>query len=58
MNWNIVHTTDTFTFMKGEIEFVTGLAIRESDVLISFGFQDNAAYIISLPTNLFEAIVA
>jgi hypothetical protein len=57
MNWNIVHTTDTFTFMKGEIEFVTGLAIRESDVLISFGFQDNAAYIISLPTNLFEAIV-
>jgi hypothetical protein len=56
-SWNIVKSTDEFSFMKGEIEFVTGLAFHNGTVLISFGFQDNAAYILSMPEALFEKII-
>lgn len=56
-DWNIIQSTDDFSFMKGEIEFVTGLAINNGTVLISFGFQDNAAYILSISETLFEKII-
>lgn len=56
-NWNIIHSTDEFSFMKGEIEFVTGLAFKDNNVLITFGFQDNAAYILSMPKDVFANFV-
>lgn len=55
--WNIIKHTDDFTFMKGEIEFVTGLAFHNGRALISFGFQDNAAFILAMPEILFEQII-
>ena len=56
-NWNIIHSTDEFSFMKGDIEFVTGLAFKDNDVLITFGFQDNAAYILRMPKDAFANFV-
>jgi len=56
-NWNIVRSTDVFTFLKGEIEFATGLSIQKDRVLISFGFQDNAAYLLSIPFTCFEKLL-
>ena len=56
-DWNIVKNTDEFTFMKGEIEFVTGVASHNGNVIISYGFQDNAAYLLVIPDLLFEKIV-
>ena len=35
-----------FFFMDGHVEFACGLAEYGDDVLITFGFQDNAAYVI------------
>ena len=48
-NWNITAYSDTFSFMGGEIEFVAGAALYNDDIIVSFGFQDNAAYIVKLP---------
>ena len=56
-DWNIVDSTDDFTFMRGEIEFVTGLAFHNGRAIISFGFQDNAAYVLSIPESTFAKIV-
>lgn len=56
-DWNIVKHTDDFSFMKGEIEFVTGLAFHKGNALLSFGFQDNAAFLLSIPEQVFEQIV-
>lgn len=56
-NWNIVRSTDEFSFMKGDIEFVTGLAFYKGNVLITFGFQDNAAYILSMPEASFDKLI-
>ena len=47
--WNLIRTGQTFNFLTGLIEFAVGIALYDSNLLISFGFQDNAAYILSMP---------
>ena len=56
-NWNIEHISKPFNFMSGEIEFCCGLAQQGDDLLISFGFQDNAAFILKMGTKFFESFV-
>lgn len=56
-DWNIVYISDEFSFMTGEIEFCCGLALYQNDLLISFGFQDNAAYILKVPENQIESVI-
>lgn len=56
-DWNIIKGTDDFTIMNGEIEFATGMAFHKNNVLITFGFQDNAAYILSMPINAFADMI-
>lgn len=52
--WNIVNYTSDFTMMDGNIEFVAGLAIHNQNVLISFGYQDNAAFVLRIPLKAFK----
>lgn len=47
--WSIVKYSDLFNFMEGEIEFCCGLASLNGSFLLSFGFQDNAAYVLRVP---------
>lgn len=56
-DWNIEHISEQFNFMTGEIEFCCGLALQDNNLIISFGFQDNAAFILKMPTNFFESFV-
>jgi hypothetical protein len=46
-----------FSFLDAKIEFACGMAKYKNDYLISFGYQDNAAYILRVPGNLFEDFV-
>lgn len=55
--WNLVKVTEPFTFMDARIEFCCGLGILNDKAYISFGFQDNAAYIMQMPLNVWEDIV-
>jgi FkbM family methyltransferase len=54
LDWNIEWISDSFSFMDGEIEFCCGLAKYNNELLISFGFQDNAAFILRMPTKYFD----
>ena len=56
-NWDIINVSEPFSFMDGEIEFCCGLAIHNGDMLISFGFQDNAAYILKIPLEKINTIL-
>ena len=56
-DWNIVNITDEFKFFDAGIEFVCGMVEHDDSLLISLGFQDNAAYIVQLPNNVFDAII-
>ena len=50
LDWNIKHISNPFSFMEGEIEFCCGMAFdNKENLLISFAFQDNAAYILKVP---------
>ena len=55
-NWDIEHISDPFSFMNGEIEFCCGMVENGNDFLISFGFQDNAAYILKMPKTFFDEL--
>ncbi len=62
-DWNIQHVSREFHFMGTyydhvrsqdyNIEFVTGCAIHGDNILVSFGWQDNASYILRIPQKVF-----
>ena len=56
-NFNLLRTSEQFHFMSGEIEFCAGMAFYNDDILITFGFQDNAAYLLRMPKNLLGKVV-
>jgi hypothetical protein len=45
-NWNIVKVSRQFSFLNAEIEFAVGMCEYGNDYLMTFGFQDNAAYLL------------
>ena len=45
-DWNIVKVSRRFSFMNGEIEFAVGMTEYKGDYLMTFGFQDNASYLV------------
>lgn len=55
--WNVVKMTEPFSFMSGEIEFCCGMAEYGDNYLISFGFQDNAAFLLRIPKEALEEFI-
>jgi len=51
--WNITSVSKPFSFMGGKIEFCTGMCVYEDYLLISFGRQDSAAFVLKVPTEEF-----
>lgn len=50
--FNLVKVSDPFHFMGAKIEFCAGMCEYNDSILISFGLQDNAAYILRCPKKL------
>jgi hypothetical protein len=42
--------------MAAQIEFNTGLAIKDGNFIITFGYQYNAAYALEMPINLLDTL--
>ena len=53
-DFNLIRWTDTFSIMGGDVEFSVGLAQQGSDFLMTFGFQDNAAFLLKFPESIIE----
>jgi hypothetical protein len=51
--WNVVNTSDDFSFMAGMIEFSCGMAKYKNNILVTFGYEDNAAYLLTIPKKYF-----
>ena len=56
-DWNLVKTSEVFKFMTGRIEFVCGAAVLEGDLIVTFGFYDNAAYALRIPNVIVEELI-
>lgn len=56
--WNLIGLSpEPFSFMDGRIEFCAGASVYGNDLLITFGFQDNAAFILQAPGVLINELV-
>ena len=56
-DWNIQKFSPVFSFLENQIEFACGMAKYENDYLITFGVQDNAAYILRVPGKFMEDFI-
>ena len=48
---------ESFSFLDGQIEFVCGAAEYQGNLLVGFGFQDNAAFVLELPAELVNTMI-
>jgi hypothetical protein len=51
-DFELLEVSDPFKFMGAKIEFCCGMASLGDDLLITFGFQDNAAYLLGMPKDM------
>lgn len=56
-DWNIIKVSPEFSFLNTKIEFACGMAKLKNDYLITFGFQDNAAYILRVNEKIIEDFI-
>lgn len=55
--FNFAGMSKPFTFLDARIEFAVGAAKQGEDLLISFGFQDNAAFVLRVPKLVVEDLI-
>jgi hypothetical protein len=48
-DWNIASYSDDFHFLDAQVEFSVGMVEHEGSFLITFGFQDNGAFVLRAP---------
>jgi hypothetical protein len=56
-DFNILKITPEFHFMDADVEFCVGIAEYKNEYLITFGFQDNAAYLLRAPKTTIEEFI-
>lgn len=56
-DWNIQKFSPVFSFLENQIEFCCGMAKYQDDYLLTFGVQDNAAYILRVPEKMIEEFI-
>lgn len=56
-DWNIVKVSKQFSFLNAEVEFAVGMCKYENDYLMTFGFQDNAAYLLRISQDFVNKFV-
>jgi hypothetical protein len=55
--FNFVGLSNAFSFLDAQIEFCVGAAVLGDDILISFGFQDNAAFVLKASKIFIEEMI-
>tara|TARA_R100000030_G_scaffold101001_1_gene95682 strand:+ start:952 stop:1944 length:993 start_codon:yes stop_codon:yes gene_type:complete len=48
-DWNVIKRSPIFSFMGAKIEFCCGMCEHKGYYYITFGYQDNAAYVVKVP---------
>lgn len=53
-DFEIQKITKEFSFLSADVEFAVGMCEYKESILITFGFQDNAAFLLKVPKSFFE----
>jgi hypothetical protein len=54
-DWNMIKSSEPFSFLGGEVEFCCGMCLWEDNFLITFGYQDNSAFLLKCPAKVIES---
>ena len=57
-SFNLLRVSPRFDFMSGEIEFACGMTEYNDQILITFGFQDNASYLLVVNKSSINELVS
>lgn len=55
--FNLIGLSPAFSFLDAQVEFCVGAAKLGEDLLLSFGFQDNAAFVLRVPKLVVEDLI-
>jgi hypothetical protein len=55
--FNFVGMSQPFSFLDARVEFCVGAAKYNDDLLVSFGFQDNAAFVLNVPKIVVDDLI-
>lgn len=55
--FNFAGASQPFSFLDARVEFCVGAAVSKGDLLLTFGFQDNAAFILRVPKPVVEDLI-
>ena len=56
-DFKLIGLTNSFSFLDGQIEFVCGAAVVGSNLIVTFGFQDNCAFVLEMPGDLVDNLI-
>lgn len=56
-DFKLIGLSESLSFLDGQIEFVCGAAIVNENLLVTFGFQDNAAFALEMPKEMVDKMV-
>lgn len=56
-DWKLVKITPSFSFMDADIEFCCGAAWQGQDLLVTFGYQDNAAFLLRMRRDFLDRLL-
>lgn len=56
-SFNVLRVSLRFDFMGGEIEFACGMTEYNNQILVTFGFQDNASYLLVINKSTINELV-
>ncbi len=56
-NFKIVKVSDEFNFMSAGVEFCCGMCIYGNQILITFGYQDNASFLLKVNTDYIRKLL-
>lgn len=57
-SWNLAGFSPDFSIMNAHVEFAVGMCEHDDgDILISFGYQDNGAYILKTPKHMIDRMI-
>jgi hypothetical protein len=55
--FNFVGLSEPFSFLDTPIEFCIGAAVRNEKLLMSFGAQDNCAFVLEVPKKIVNGMI-
>lgn len=56
-DWNIAKVSKQFSFLNADVEFAVGMCEYKNDYLMTFGFQDNAAYLLKVSQDFVKKFI-